>query len=247
MGKKDHKKKIKNVRSECDSIRSQLKTKNNEASALQKQNAELRLEIDQKNQTIDALQTKVALHATNTTHTNNDRMKKRTDTILLQVETGQILQREVEYFLQSNTDKHCTVLELAEALIINNPCVESFIKKKIRPAILLSTMCRKLKKLPVPSVCSTKKDDEETMKMRYRCSWNNSLDVLVKRPASRDTVLSSWAEAKHYLEDIFVFQTSCPQDYRMSNATANAVVISTSNAKTERRTSTRNRSEESDD
>jgi len=62
--KKDHKKKIKNVRSECDAIRSELKTKNNEAAVLQKQNAELRLEIDQKNQTIDELQAKVALHAT---------------------------------------------------------------------------------------------------------------------------------------------------------------------------------------
>lgn len=161
-------------------------------------------------------------HPTNTTHINNDRMKKRTDTILLQAETGQILQREVEYFLQSNTDKHCTVLELAQALITNNPCLESLTKKKNRPATSFSTMCQKL----LPSFCSTKKDDEDTMKLRYR--WNNDLDLLVKRPASRDTVLSSWVEAKHYLEDIFVFQTSCPQDYRMSNATANAVVISTS-------------------
>jgi len=64
--KKDHKKKIKNVRSECDAIRSELKTKNNEAAVLQKQNAELRLEIDQKNQTIDALQAEVVLQATKT-------------------------------------------------------------------------------------------------------------------------------------------------------------------------------------
>jgi len=51
--KKDHEEEIKNVRSERDAIRSELKTKNNEAATLQKQNAELRLEIDQKNQTID--------------------------------------------------------------------------------------------------------------------------------------------------------------------------------------------------
>ena len=170
-------------------------------------------------------------HPTNKAHINNDRMKKRTDTILLQAETGRILQREVEYFLQSNTDKHCTVLELAEALKINDPCLESLTKKKNRPATPFSTMCQKLQLL-VPSFCSTKKDDEDTMKLRYR--WNNGLDGLVKRPTSRDTVLSSWAEAKHYLEDIFVFQTpSCPQDYRMSNATATAIDISSTSPATE--------------
>lgn len=60
----DHEEKIKNVRSE-------LKTKNDEAAILQANNTRLNLhnkelqqEIDQKNQTIDALQAKAAMHAT---------------------------------------------------------------------------------------------------------------------------------------------------------------------------------------
>ena len=158
-------------------------------------------------------------------------VNKESDLILINAATATIVQNEVMDLLNSSLDRCCTTLEIANALKLSQSCMEShsalneknqgffassFLQKlnqngKIRVGLAENFETKPsreqpLRRLNLKLLSRSRKMEKESMRSRYE--WVNALNVLEKCPSSRNTIISTWEEAKKSLEKVFIFPRS---------------------------------------
>lgn len=162
-------------------------------------------------------------HDDNLRISKNGRLRQKID---IDNGTATIIQNEVMDILQSSSGHSCTALEVANALAKSQACLESHSKlnekrhgffsnvfsRKPRASypktkISRSKSSEKLSlKFSVRSGVFSRKIEKESMRSRYE--WVQALNRLEKSPASRDTIIFSWKEAREILEDVICFPSA---------------------------------------